>query len=107
MVDWIVTLKRQAEIAARAREWVDSMQELPNLSFTQASRIQQSVDKSAKAFDRIRHQIAEDATVDVSVINAANHLKEIWSEMVIDTQNVIREMLGLRIVPFGRVANDG
>jgi len=105
MIDWISTLKSQAEIAARARNWVDSFQQQPGVAFEEASRFQQSVDRSAKAFDHIRRQIMEDATADAAVINAADYLKDIWSDMVIDAHNMIRERLGMRVVPFKRVAN--
>lgn len=107
MIDWASTLKLQVEFAAIARKKVNAALSQCDLTFTEASRVQQSVDKSAKAYERVRQQLAADLTADDSLLEAADHLKKIWSGMMLDTENLIREMLGLRIMPPRRVANDG
>lgn len=107
MIDWTSTLKLQVEFAAIARKKVNAALSRRDLTFTQVSRIQQSVDKSAKSFKRVHQQLATDLTVEDSLLEAADRLHDVWSVMAIDTQNMIREMMGLRTISFSRVANDG
>jgi hypothetical protein len=107
MIDWITTLRRQAELAASMKKQVDSALSRSDLTFTEASRIQQSVDKSAKAYGRMRQQLFAADDVDELLLEAAGRIEDIWSSMRRDTENSIREMLGLRVVPPRHAANSG
>jgi hypothetical protein len=107
MIDWTTALRRQAELAACMKRQVDSALSRSDLTFTEASRVQQSVDKSAKAYGRMRQQLFAADDVDELLFEAAARIEDIWSSMRRDTENLIREMLGLRVVPPRHVANSG
>ncbi|WP_028054252.1 hypothetical protein [Sinorhizobium medicae] len=93
-IDWLATLAEQGDIAKRKATEVATLVVKPELPLEIASRLYRDVEKGAQTFDRILSDM-EDADVSDELLQAADALAELWSQLSVASANKLREMQGL------------
>ncbi|RVM15075.1 hypothetical protein [Sinorhizobium meliloti] len=93
-VDWLATLAEQGDIAKRKATEVATLVVKPDLPLEIASRLYREVEKGAQTFDRILSDM-EDADVSDELLEAADALAELWSQLSVASANKLRQLQGL------------
>lgn len=93
-IDWLATLAEQGDIAKSKATEVATLVVKPELPLEIASRLYRNVEKGAQSFDRILSDI-EDADVSDELLEAADALAELWSQLSVASANKLRELQGL------------
>lgn len=93
-IDWVATLAEQGDIAKSKATEVATLVVKPELPLEIASRLYRDVEKGAQTFDRILSDM-EDADVSDELLEAADTLAELWSQLSIASANKLRELQGL------------
>ncbi|MDX0615175.1 hypothetical protein GOD03_11840 [Sinorhizobium medicae] len=93
-VDWLATLAEQGDIAKRKATEVATLVVKPDLPLEIASRLYREVEKGAQTFDRILSDM-EDADVSDELLEAADALAELWSQLSVASASKLRDLQGL------------
>jgi hypothetical protein len=98
-IDWILTLQEQADFAKQIADDVTQTLEIADLSAAQAARLYRVVEQGAQTFDRIIEEM-EQHTIDNDLIEAAETIADIWTNLSVTTANKLRVMQGLAPIEF-------
>ncbi|MHC2543516.1 hypothetical protein ACVINY_004228 [Sinorhizobium meliloti] len=93
-IDWLATLAEQGDIAKSKATEVATLVVKPELPLEIASRLYRDVEKGAQTFDRILSDM-EDADVSDELLQAADALAELWSQLSVALANKLRELQSL------------
>lgn len=93
-IDWLATLAEQGDIAKSKATEVATLVVKPELPLEIASRLYRDVEKGAQTFDRILSDM-EDADVSDELLEAADALAELWTQLSVASANKLRELQGL------------
>ncbi|MCM5689483.1 hypothetical protein CN140_02430 [Sinorhizobium meliloti] len=93
-IDWLATMAEQGDIAKSKATEVATLVVKPELPLEIASRLYRDVEKGAQTFDRILSDM-EDADVSDELLQAADALAELWSQLSAALANKLRELQGL------------
>jgi hypothetical protein len=97
-IDWISTLQEQADFARQIADDVTQTLDIADLSAAQAARLYRVVEQGAQAFDRIIEEMEQHA-IDDDLIEAAETIADVWTNLSVTTANKLRVMQGL--APIG------
>ncbi|TXR50420.1 hypothetical protein [Phyllobacterium endophyticum] len=98
-IDWILTLQEQADFAKQIADDVTQTLEIADLSAAQAARLYRVVEQGAQTFDRIIEEM-EQHDIDDDLIEAAETIADIWTNLSVTTANKLRVMQGLAPIAF-------
>ena len=98
-IDWILTLQEQADFAKQIADDVTHTLEIADLSSAQAARLYRVVEQGAQTFDRIIEEM-EQHDIDDDLIEAAETIADIWTDLSVTTANKLRVTQGLAPIEF-------
>ena len=98
-IDWVSTLQEQADFARQIADDVTQTLEIADLSAAQAARLYRVVEQGAQTFDRIIEEM-EQHDIDKYLIEAAETIADIWTNLSVKTANKLRVMQGLGPIEF-------
>jgi hypothetical protein len=93
-IDWISTLQEQAEFARQIADDVTQTLQIADLSAAQAARLFRVVEQGAQTFDRIIEDMGQH-DIDDDLIEAAETIADVWTNLSVTTANKLRVMQGL------------
>ena len=99
VIDWVSTLQEQSNFINQIARDVSQALASPNLSIEQASRLSRSIDRGARAFDRVVEELERHGP-ETELVEAAGAIADTWTHLSVAVANKLRTMQGERQTEF-------
>lgn len=99
-IDWISTLREQADLVKRVATDVALKLDLPDISEVEASMLLVDVEAGASRFDLILDEM-DDQDVEDELFEAGATIADTWTHLTVMTANRVRKLSGFPPIEVG------
>lgn len=99
-IDWFATVSAAGELAKTAAQDVPIALANERMTLDEASKLHRTVEMRAQECDAMIAEMQDDDDVNEDLLEAADHLQNMWDSLAVACASKVRELQGLPPIPL-------